>query len=44
MTENSIKYVLETLSKVYVSQITLSAKDPTYNRIPAVFEVKEVEN
>jgi len=40
MTENSIQYVLETLSKVSVSQITLSAKDPTSNPIPAVLEVK----
>lgn len=34
----------ETLSKVCVSQITLRAKDPTYNLILAELEVKGVEN
>lgn len=42
--ESSIQCVLETLYKVCVSQITLCAKDPTYNLIVAELEVKQVEN
>lgn len=42
ITENSIKCVLGTLSKVGNAQITLSTKDPTYNLILEVLEVREV--